>query len=118
MGCGPSVPLDCEDSCLSLGSEEEQQVINVLFLDGEEGESFLPEEGLEHVVKPDLEDPGGAGFSHGDSRGSVEFPVNLKSKVGGRVWVAWYVVESGRYVVVKCPLIAGRDAFHEAGHPW
>lgn len=77
----PDVPKIAEDSCLSFGREEEKEIIDVLFFDREEGQLGFSEEGLEHVVEPHLEGPGGAGLAHRDPGGDVVLSVDLEAEV-------------------------------------
>lgn len=77
----PDVPKVAEDSCLCFGREEEEEVIDVLFLDWKEGQVGLAEEGLEHVMEPYLESPGGTGLAHRDPGRDVVLSVDLETEV-------------------------------------
>lgn len=119
----PCMPKLAEDSCLGFGGEKEQEIIDVLLLDGGEGEFVLAEEGFEHIMEPDLKRPGGARLSHGDPCGDVVLSVNLEAEVCLRVRMARKVVKAGRDVIVEGPLVTGGNALHELGHarerdPW
>jgi len=114
----PFMPKFAEHSCLCFGREEEQEVIDVLLLDGGEGKFVFAEEGLEHVVEPDLKRPWGARFSHRDPCRNVILSVDLEAKICLRIGMSWEVVEAGRNVVVEGPLVTGGDVLHELRHAW
>jgi len=88
----------------------------VLFLNGFECEACFLDKRVEHVIEPDLESPGGAGFTHHDAAGLVEFAVYLDREVRLGVRVSWYVVESIGNVVVERVFVFGVDLSHETGH--
>lgn len=89
----------------------------MLFLDWRERKILFSEETLKHVVQPDLEGPGCAGLAHRDPGGSIVHSVDLNAEVLLGVLVAGDVIKTGGNVVVKSPLVFGRDALHQLGHP-
>ena len=109
------MPSIAEDESLSLGVEQEQEIVDVLLLDDFEGELGFEEKGFEDVVKKDLEGPRNTGLSHDKSGRLVELTIKLEREVRTRLRMLREMIIAVADVIVQGPLKPVGDIGHDFG---